>query len=92
MVPGGKVVYLGLHEEVSSFDAGVAVRLEVVITGSFAYTDAEYAKALELLGKGVVKPDSSWLEERPLSGGAAAFAELADAKAAATKIVLTLPQ
>ena len=92
VVPGGRVIYMGLHEEVSSFDAGVAVRQEVVIIGSFAYTDAEYGKALDLLGEGLIKPDPSWLQERPLGDGAAAFAELADATSSATKIILTLPE
>jgi hypothetical protein len=43
-----------------------------------------------LLARGVVQPSGDWLEERPLSDGPAAFAELVDGKARAAKIVLTL--
>jgi threonine dehydrogenase-like Zn-dependent dehydrogenase len=66
------------------------IRQEVAITGSFSYTPADFARALELLSRGVAKPAPDWLETRPLSAGPDSFAELVDGRAAATKIVLTL--
>ena len=91
VVPGGRVVLIGLHEEDSVLPANYLIRQEIAVTGSFAYTDADFAKAVDFLARGVVKPSSDWLEERPLSDGPLAFAELVDGKAEAAKIVLTVP-
>ena len=69
--------------------ANYMIRQEVTVTGSFAYTDVDFAKALDLLVRGVVQASPDWLEERPLSAGPSAFAELVDGKTRAAKIVLT---
>jgi threonine dehydrogenase-like Zn-dependent dehydrogenase len=90
VVPGGRVVLIGLHDEESMFPANYLVRQEIALTGSFAYTEADFAQAVELLTHGVVQPSADWLEERPLSDGPAAFAELVDGKARVAKIVLTV--
>jgi threonine dehydrogenase-like Zn-dependent dehydrogenase len=90
VVPGGRVVFIGLHDEESVLPANYLLRQEVTVTGSFAYTDDDFAQAVELLVRGVVRPSLDWLQERPLSDGPAAFAELVDGKAKAAKIVLTL--
>jgi threonine dehydrogenase-like Zn-dependent dehydrogenase len=88
VVPGGRVVLIGLHEEESVLPANYLVRQEIALTGSFAYTEADFAMAVDLLARGVVQPSADWLEERPLSAGPAAFAELVDGLAQAAKIVL----
>jgi threonine dehydrogenase-like Zn-dependent dehydrogenase len=90
VVPGGRVVLIGLHDEESVIPANYLIRQEITITGSFAYTDDNFAQALDLLIRGVVQPNPDWLERRPLSDGPAAFAELVDGKAKAAKIVLTV--
>ena len=89
VVPGGRVVLIGLHDEESVLPANYLIRQEITVTGSFAYTDSDFAKAIDLLVRGVVQPGVDWLEERPLSGGPSAFAELVDGKARTAKIVLT---
>jgi threonine dehydrogenase-like Zn-dependent dehydrogenase len=89
VVPGGRVVFIGLHDEESVLPANYLIRQEITVAGSFAYTDSDFAKAIDLLVRGVVLPGADWLEERPLSDGPAAFAELVDGKAKAAKIVLT---
>jgi 2-desacetyl-2-hydroxyethyl bacteriochlorophyllide A dehydrogenase len=88
VVPGGHVVLIGLHDEESMFPANYLVRQEIALIGSFAYTEADFAQAVELLVRGVVQPSADWLEERPLSDGPTAFAELVDGRAKAAKIVL----
>lgn len=88
VVPGGRVVYIGLHSTESSLNINHLVRQEIAITGSFGYTQADFAHALDLLTQGLIHSNADWLEDRPLSGGASAFAELVDGKAAATKIIL----
>jgi threonine dehydrogenase-like Zn-dependent dehydrogenase len=50
--PGGRVVLLGLHDDATSFGGHDLVRREVLVTGSYAYTDAEFARALTLVADG----------------------------------------
>jgi threonine dehydrogenase-like Zn-dependent dehydrogenase len=90
VVPGGRIVFIGLHEEESVLPANYLIRQEISVSGSFAYTDSDFAKAVDLLARGVVHPGTDWLEERPLRDGPSAFAELVDGKARVAKIVLTL--
>ena len=90
VMPGGRVVLIGLHDEESVLPANYIIRQEITVTGSFAYTDEDFSQAIDLLIRGVVQPSADWLEERPLSDGPAAFAELVDGKARTAKIVLTV--
>jgi threonine dehydrogenase-like Zn-dependent dehydrogenase len=90
VVPGGRVVLIGLHDEESVLPANYLIRQEITVTGSFAYTDDNFTQAIDLLVRGVVQPSIDWLEQRPLRDGPAAFAELVDGKAQAAKIVLTI--
>ena len=90
VVPGGRVVFIGLHDEESALPANYLIRQEITVTGSFAYTDDNFAQAVDLLVRGGIRPSSDWLEERRLNEGPAAFAELVDGKARAVKIVLTM--
>jgi threonine dehydrogenase-like Zn-dependent dehydrogenase len=86
--PGGRIVYIGLHDEESPLAANYLVRQEITLQGTFAYTPEDFAAALELLAGGLVTPDPSWLEERPLAAGGTAFAELVAGTAQVAKIVL----
>ncbi len=88
IAPGGRAVYIGLHEEQSMFAANYVVRQEITVVGSFTYSDADFRRALDLLAAGWVSLDGDWLEERPLAAGPAAFAELIAGATRATKIVL----
>ncbi|MBO0794206.1 MAG: galactitol-1-phosphate 5-dehydrogenase [Ktedonobacteraceae bacterium] len=88
VVPGGRVVFIGLHEETSPLAANYLIRQEISIAGSFGYTAADFERAFALLTQGAIQPGADWLEERPLAEGAAAFAELVAGTVAATKIVL----
>ena len=88
VVPGGQVVYIGLHDEESSLAANYLVRQEIAVTGSFAYTPADFEQAFDFLVQGLLHADPSWLEERPLAEGAKAFEELIAGTAPVTKIIL----
>ena len=74
--PGGAVILVGLHEDETALPFHRVVRDQVALQGSFAYTDADFAKALDLLVRGVVAlgPLSEIL---PLEAGVDAFATLA---------------
>ncbi|HEY0752353.1 MAG TPA: alcohol dehydrogenase catalytic domain-containing protein [Ktedonobacteraceae bacterium] len=88
VVPGGRVVFIGLHDEESPLAANYLIRQEVTVTGCFAYTHRDFGSAVAMLKAGQLRPEADWLEERPLAEGPAAFAELVKGTARATKIVL----
>jgi threonine dehydrogenase-like Zn-dependent dehydrogenase len=50
--PGGRVVLLGLHDDTMGLSGHDLVRREVLVTGSYAYADADFAQALALLASG----------------------------------------
>jgi threonine dehydrogenase-like Zn-dependent dehydrogenase len=87
-VPGSRVVFIGLHAADSPLDFSYLVRQEITIAGSYAYTQTDFARALDLLKQGVLQSGDDWVEERPLAEGGIAFAELVDGTATATKIML----
>jgi threonine dehydrogenase-like Zn-dependent dehydrogenase len=76
VVPGGRAVFIGLHDEDSPLEANYLVRQEITIVGSFAYSVADFADALELLVEQRLPHPASWLDMRPLSAGPGSFAEL----------------
>ena len=88
VVPGGRAVFIGLHEEESNIPVNYLVRQEVSVTGCFAYSPEDFGSAVGMLERGVMKPEGYWLEERPLADGKEAFTELADGKCAKAKLVL----
>ena len=70
--PGGAAVWLGLAEPDPGFDASALVRSEKRILGSFAYSDAEFARAMTLIPDW----DLTWAADYPLAAGAEIFTEL----------------
>jgi threonine dehydrogenase-like Zn-dependent dehydrogenase len=86
--PGGRVVYIGLHDETSPLAANYLVRQEISIQGSFAYTPDDFARSIALVEAGTIMPSDLWIEERPLHDGPAAFAGLVDSSITIPKIVL----
>lgn len=88
VVPGGRVVMIGLHDEEMALAANYLVRQEIELAGTFAYTPREFARALELLAEGALVPSNDWLEERPLSAGPESFEELLAGRTEVAKIIL----
>lgn len=86
--PGGRIIYIGLHDESSPLAANYLVRQEVTVQGSFSYTRADFARAIDLLADGVVAPSADWVAERPLGDGADVFAGLLDGSITTPKIIL----
>jgi threonine dehydrogenase-like Zn-dependent dehydrogenase len=81
-------VLLGLHEDETALPFHRVVRDQVALQGSFAYTDADFAAALDLLASGNVRlgPVSGVL---PLDAGPGAFATLAAGPTALLKTFLS---
>ncbi|MEV0632168.1 alcohol dehydrogenase catalytic domain-containing protein [Nonomuraea wenchangensis] len=83
--PGGAAVWLGLADHVAGYDAADLVRGEKRVLGSFAYDEADFAAALDL----VAGWDLSWVETFPLAEGAAVFTALMNGRSTPVKALLT---
>lgn len=90
VVPGGRAVFIGLHEEQSVLAANYLVRQEITVAGSFAYTPADFASAIDMAS--TMPHLEDWLNIRPLDAGPDAFATLATGTSGAVKIVLVPPR
>ena len=84
---GGTIVVVGLGAAEGVVPMATVVRRALVLRGQFAYTRADFARALEILAEGDL--DLGWLSDAPLAEGGAAFARLADEPERATKVLLT---
>jgi 2-desacetyl-2-hydroxyethyl bacteriochlorophyllide A dehydrogenase len=85
--PGGCAVMIGLHSDAAPVDFHPLVRRGLTVRGSYAYTDADYDAALQLLlegraGLGELEP------VQPLEAGPDVFAELAAGPSARLKAFL----
>ncbi|MER6950198.1 alcohol dehydrogenase catalytic domain-containing protein [Nonomuraea sp. NPDC000554] len=83
--PGGVAVWLGLASPAAGFDAADLVRGEKRVLGSFAYRDADFAAAVELVGGW----DLSWVDTFPLGQGAEVFTTLMNGGTLPVKALLT---
>jgi threonine dehydrogenase-like Zn-dependent dehydrogenase len=83
---GGSVVVLGLGRAEGTFPMAVVVRRAVSLRGQFAYSRAEFARAVEILAEGDL--DLGWLSDARLADGAQAFADLVERPAELSKVVL----
>ena len=85
--PGGRVVYIGLHDDDTSLGFHDVVRGQLDLQGSYAYTAEDYERALEWLvdgraGIGELPP------VLPLDEGPDAFADLVRGPSARVKVFL----
>lgn len=85
---GGRLILSGLHEESSAMPVADIIRREIVARGSFAYTPANFAKALILLEQGAIRLDP-WVQAAPLADGGAWFERLLDKPGKVSKVLLT---
>ncbi len=86
--PGGRVVWIGLHEDDTMVPGNTIVRKEIEVVGSFSYSDLDFERALSLIERKTVTTDSSWLDVRPLSEGKNSFEEQIFGAAPFPKIAL----
>ncbi len=85
--PRGTLILSGLHEESSVMPVANMIRRELRAFGAFAYTAANFAAALDLLGKGAVRLDP-WIVEAPLADGGKWFERLIEAPGDVSKVLL----
>jgi threonine dehydrogenase-like Zn-dependent dehydrogenase len=84
---GGTVVVLGLGDAAGTLPMAVLVRRAITLRGQFAYSRAEFARAVEILAESDL--DLGWLTDAALSEGAQAFANLVERPAEFSKVLLT---
>jgi threonine dehydrogenase-like Zn-dependent dehydrogenase len=85
--PAGTVIFSGLHEETSEIPAADVIRREIVVRGSFAYSPANFAAAVDLLAQDRIRLDP-WIVEAPLADGGPWFDRLIDAPGDVSKVLL----
>lgn len=89
---GGRAVFIGLHEDNTSLAGNDIVRNEIEISGTFCYSDDEFARAVNLVQDGFIDVvDKSWYDVRSLEDGDRAFQEQINGIANFSKIIL-LPE
>jgi threonine dehydrogenase-like Zn-dependent dehydrogenase len=84
---GGTLILCGLHEELGMMPAGEIIRREIVARGTFAYTPANFATAVDLLASGAVRLDP-WIVEAPLEDGGRWFERLLEEPGNVAKVLL----
>lgn len=87
--PGGAIVHVGLLPGSDGYDIRRITLQEITITGSYCYTPADFAAALDALNKGYLGA-LGWVSTRPLEDGPKAFADLDAGAVSAAKIILSL--
>lgn len=87
LAPGGTLGLIGLGDGTTTVDFLPVVARELHIRGSYAYTDDDFTRSLELLATGQVQAEPL-LSVSPLSAGADVFAELTERPSGKIKVVL----
>jgi 2-desacetyl-2-hydroxyethyl bacteriochlorophyllide A dehydrogenase len=85
--PGGVVMHIGLMDSKGEMDVRKLTLSEVTFIGTYTYTYNDLVAAMQALYEGALG-DLSWVEQRSLAEGAAAFAALDAGHTAAAKVIL----
>jgi L-iditol 2-dehydrogenase len=85
--PGGVIVHAGLLPGADGLDIRRLTLQEITFTGTYCYTPGEFRTVVGLLAAGRLGA-LEWLEERALSDGGRAVADIDAGAVAAAKIVL----
>ena len=88
LAPGGTLGLVGIGLGEVLIDFGPVINRELTLRGSYACSDDDFVRALELLVAGHIQVDPM-LAEAPLSEGAACFERLTDPAQGLTKVLLT---
>ena len=75
--PGGRFEAVGLGSSGARIDFFAVAGKEIQVTGSFAWTDGDFDRAIELIASGSIET-TGWFTTIPLAEGQRAFEELVD--------------
>lgn len=73
--PGGRIEAVGLAAQAGMMDFFAVIGKEAVITGSYAWTDEDFTRALELIEADAIDT-SGWFTRAPFADGQRVFEEL----------------
>lgn len=85
--PGGVIVHVGLLPGVEGLDVRKVTLQEITFKGVYCYTPQDFEQTVRAIEGGRLGA-LGWFEERPLSEGPQAFADIDAGRVAAAKIVL----
>ncbi|SAL07203.1 dehydrogenase [Caballeronia calidae] len=85
--PGGVMMHIGLQDWASEIDMRKLTLAEITLLGTYTYTMADLRATVSALHQGAFG-SLTWLEQRPLSEGAQAFADLHAGLAGSSKVLL----
>ena len=85
--PGGVIAHIGLAGGEAGLDTRKMTLWEINFIGTYTYTMADFHETTRAIFEGRLG-DFSWIEKRPLSEGAQAFADLDAGSVGAAKVVL----
>jgi threonine dehydrogenase-like Zn-dependent dehydrogenase len=85
--PGGVIVHAGLLPGHDGLDIRKITLQEVTLTGTYCYTPNDFVQAVAALAKDRLG-GLRWFENRSLSDGASAFADIDAGRTAAAKLIL----
>ncbi|MCP5368845.1 MAG: alcohol dehydrogenase catalytic domain-containing protein [Hyphomicrobiales bacterium] len=85
--PGGVVVHIGLMDAGEGADIRKFTLQEVTFVGTYTYTMVDFRATVTAISEGALG-DLSWVDRRALAEGAAAFDDLAQGRASASKVML----
>jgi len=88
--PGGAIVHVGLLPGHEGLDIRKITLQEITLSGSYCYTPQDFEQTVAALA-GRRLGRLAWFEERPLSDGPRAFADIDAGTTASSKIVLRPP-
>ena len=70
--PNGQILHIGLQDNQDGLDTSRLTLQEIRFQGTYCYQNKDFAAALSLLTKGVIKSDI-WCDTRPLEAGVQSF-------------------
>ncbi|WP_050927638.1 alcohol dehydrogenase catalytic domain-containing protein [Aestuariivita boseongensis] len=85
--PGGVIVHIGLGEDTGGLDVRRMTLQEITFIGTYTYTAQDFRDCAQAMFDGRLGP-LDWAENRALSDGSAAFADIRSGRTAAPKIIL----
>lgn len=85
--PGGVVMHIGLGSDKGGLDVRRLTLQEITFIGTYTYTAKDFRDTAAAMFAGGLGP-LDWTDERPLSAGARAFADIRAGATAAPKIIL----
>ena len=85
----GRIVQVGLGAPAGRLDYFAVLGKEITLTGSYAWSDDDFARALELIAAGELDA-TGWFGRMPLADGQRAFEELASGRGGHFKLLLEM--